>query len=36
MAYTQTSQIFVVESGQEVGEKKGERKVNPLIIPADV
>lgn len=35
MAYTQTSQVLVVESGQEVGERKGKRRVNPLI-PADV
>lgn len=36
VAYIQTSQVLVVESGQEVGERKGERRVNPLIIPADV
>lgn len=36
MACTQTLQVLVVESGQEVGERKGERRLNPLIIPADV
>lgn len=29
------SQVLVVESGQQVGERKGERRVNPLIL-ADV